>query len=80
MPYGPVCVGPGLKPHCWFSHEAAHIIISADLKVTMVDDPVYGPYDRLPDNADDTQCTLTVTGQKCPLAGINLNSSHSHPK
>ena len=23
--YKPVCVGPGLKPHCWFSHEAAHL-------------------------------------------------------
>ena len=21
--YRPVCVGPGRKPHCWFSHEAA---------------------------------------------------------
>ena len=20
-----VCVGPGRKPHCWFSHEAAHL-------------------------------------------------------
>ena len=20
----PVCVGPVRKPHCWFSHEAAH--------------------------------------------------------
>ena len=24
--YRPVCVGPGRKPHCWFSHEAAHLI------------------------------------------------------
>ena len=23
--YRPVCVGPGRKPHCWFSHEAAHL-------------------------------------------------------
>ena len=22
--YRPVCVGPVQKPHCWFSHEAAH--------------------------------------------------------
>ena len=22
--YRPVCVGPVRKPHCWFSHEAAH--------------------------------------------------------
>ena len=22
--YRPVCVGPVGKPHCWFSHEAAH--------------------------------------------------------
>ena len=25
--YRPVCVGPVRKPHCWFSHEAAHIYI-----------------------------------------------------
>ena len=24
--YRPVCVGPVRKPHCWFSHEGAHII------------------------------------------------------
>ena len=23
--YSPVCVGPVRKPHCWFSHEMAHI-------------------------------------------------------
>ena len=23
--YRPVCVGPGRKPHCWFSHEAAQV-------------------------------------------------------
>ena len=23
--YRPVCVGPVRKPHCWFSHEVAHI-------------------------------------------------------
>ena len=23
--YKPVCVGPGRKPHCWFSHEAAQM-------------------------------------------------------
>ena len=23
--YSPVCVRPVLKPHCWFSHEAAHL-------------------------------------------------------
>ena len=23
--YRPVCVGPVWKPHCWFSHEVAHI-------------------------------------------------------
>ena len=25
--YGLVCVGPVRKPHCWFSHEAAHILL-----------------------------------------------------
>ena len=24
--YRPVCVGPVGKPHCWFSHEAAHFL------------------------------------------------------
>ena len=24
--YRLVCVGPVRKPHCWFSHEAAHVI------------------------------------------------------
>ena len=24
--YRPVCVGPVRQPHCWFSHEAAHIL------------------------------------------------------
>ena len=23
----PVCVGPGRKPHCWFSYDAAQIVI-----------------------------------------------------
>ena len=23
--FRPVCVGPVRKPHCWFSHEAAHV-------------------------------------------------------
>ena len=24
--YRSVCVGPGRKPHCWFSHEVAHML------------------------------------------------------
>ena len=28
--YRSVCVRPGRKPHCWFSHEAAQISISSD--------------------------------------------------
>ena len=28
LPYGSVCVGPVRKPHCWFSHEAAHLLCS----------------------------------------------------
>ena len=31
--YRPVCVGPVGKPHCWFSHEAAHIILSVITEV-----------------------------------------------
>ena len=26
----PVCVGPVRKPHCWFSHEAAQLMILQD--------------------------------------------------
>ena len=25
--YSLVCVGTGQKPHCWFSHEAAYILV-----------------------------------------------------
>ena len=25
--YSPVCVGPVRKPHCWSSHEAAHLFL-----------------------------------------------------
>ena len=31
--YRPVCVGPVQKPHCWFSHDAAHILNSEDCTV-----------------------------------------------
>ena len=31
--YRPVCVGPVRKPHCWFSHEAAHIMTSVEWDV-----------------------------------------------
>ena len=27
--YRPVCVGPVRKPHCWFSHEVAHLAKTA---------------------------------------------------
>ena len=32
--YRSVCVEPGRKPHCWFSHEAAHIFYKAILMCT----------------------------------------------
>ena len=32
--YRPVCVGPGRKPHCWFSHEAAHLLQPYTIIVT----------------------------------------------
>ena len=35
--YGLVCVGPVRKPHCWFSHEAAHFLV-AHICVHVVDD------------------------------------------
>ena len=25
LPCSPICVRPSRKPHCWFSHEAAHL-------------------------------------------------------
>ena len=30
------CVGLGQKPHCWFSHNAAHIIIAIKLEVKYI--------------------------------------------
>ena len=34
--YRSVCVGPVRKPHCWFSHEAAHlpVLVSDDRMCT----------------------------------------------
>ena len=32
--YSPVCVGPVQNPHCWFSHDAAHLFVD------MIDDSV----------------------------------------
>ena len=40
--YSPICVGPVRKPHCWFSHEAAHLLLCVcvwalfDKKVTFM--------------------------------------------
>ena len=28
--YSSDCVGPGQKPHCWFSHDVAHILSHID--------------------------------------------------
>ena len=34
--YSLVCVGPGRKPECWFSHDAAHLLlISATTTIHM---------------------------------------------
>ena len=30
--YRPVCIGPVRKPHCWFSHEVAHMFGSLTFK------------------------------------------------
>ena len=34
--YSPVCVGPVRKPHCWFSHEAAHILFSTLVDINLL--------------------------------------------
>ena len=34
--YKPVCVGPVWKPHCWFSHKAAHVIINTNLDFSLL--------------------------------------------
>ena len=31
--YRPVCVGPVRKPHYWFSHEVAHMLIGINIAV-----------------------------------------------
>ena len=33
----PVCVGPGRKPYCWFSQEAAQIINFTEAQQIVVD-------------------------------------------
>ena len=38
--YRPVCVGPVRKPHCWFSHEAAHMFIRCYLYFLYVTAPL----------------------------------------
>ena len=32
--YSPVCVGPVRKPHCWFSHEVAQMLLKTNPIVT----------------------------------------------
>ena len=34
--YRSVCVGPVRKPHCWFSHEAAHLIKLVHIRVPRI--------------------------------------------
>ena len=34
--YSPVCVGPGLKPYCWFSHDTAHMFLKAQMLAYVV--------------------------------------------
>ena len=40
--YRPVCVGPVRKPHCWFSHEVAQIVISEHISKLLVSYFEYG--------------------------------------
>ena len=35
--YSPVCVGPGLKPECWSSQDAAHIFSTAILSLLLIE-------------------------------------------
>ena len=40
--YRPVCVGPVRKPHCWFSHETAHMLkVSFTINLTIL---IYNVY------------------------------------
>ena len=39
--YRPVCVGPVRKPHCWFSHEAAHILTTMKIFILIYDVKMY---------------------------------------
>ena len=34
--YRPVCVGPVRKPHCWFSHEVAHLFTAFVIHVPLL--------------------------------------------
>ena len=33
--YRLICVGPGRKPHCWFSNEVAHIYPSSTMHISL---------------------------------------------
>ena len=43
-----VCVGPGRKPECWFSHDAAHLFFCSELL-----DKVQRELDKVPRFARD---------------------------
>ena len=42
--YSSVCVGPGRKPHCWFSHEAAQMQLVTGLGAGLVTGSVCSLY------------------------------------
>ena len=37
--YSSVCVGPVRKPHCWFSHDVAHILVAMLLTIQRMNHP-----------------------------------------
>ena len=56
--YRPVYVGPVRKPHCWFSHEAAHIELrSHDPATTSATTPNADEIDAVPFLGDDSRDT-----------------------
>ena len=44
-----ICVGPVQKPHCWFSHEAAHLSLNLTSKLKLLTGNVW-PYNCLNEN------------------------------
>ena len=72
--YRPVCVGPVRKPHCWFSHEAAHMITKYITAPIFPEDEINlcGPFLHVIIPVFIMQPIMKQTNQPCPLCNTYL--------